>query len=267
MSTTSTTTTTTTPHHHPRHRHHHHHHHHQVINEHPNRQQQKENLRAILLKTAESDFEIEPMPANGEEAWTRLQKGNAVWASGELSSFIKHLAHEVSPEVRQQLVNQQHPFATIVTCSDSRLSPELIFDEGIGMLFVIRVAGNVIDEPTLGTIEYGCEHLGTPLLVLMGHQSCGAIKATFDSVASGTFPEGPLGALVKLIIAPVKSVKDKFPADQHDAAIDAAVKANVEASYNFILEKSSVISTLQKEGKLLIKKAEYYLDSGLVKEL
>lgn len=112
------------------------------------------------------------MNTNSQKALMLLKEGNARFVSGALSPQ-KH-----SDDDRQRLSQGQHPFAVVLCCSDSRVAPEIIFDQHLGDLFVIRNAGNVVDEDVLGSIEYAVEHLGTPLVVVMGHSSCGAVTAT-----------------------------------------------------------------------------------------
>ena len=107
-----------------------------------------------------------------EKALELLKSGNARFVSGTLTPKDNYT------ELRKQLCEGQHPFAVVLCCSDSRVAPEIIFDQKLGDLFVIRNAGNVVDEDVLGSIEYAVEHLGTPLVVVMGHSSCGAVTAT-----------------------------------------------------------------------------------------
>src|SRR5207253_8806048 len=105
------------------------------------------------------------------EAIAKLKEGNGRYASGRLQRSGQRT------ERRAELTKDQHPFAVIVSCSDSRVPPEIVFDQGLGDLFVVRVAGNVIDDHSLGSIEYAVDHLGVRLIVVLGHQSCGAVKA------------------------------------------------------------------------------------------
>jgi len=202
-------------------------------------------------------------PSNPQEAWHRLQKGNACWARGELSKFISHLVPEITPGLRLKLSNEQKPYATIITCSDSRVSPELIFDEGIGLLFIIRVAGNVIDPVSLGSIEYGVEHLKTPVLLIMGHQNCGAVKATLDSV-NNEVPDTHIGSLLKRIRPAVDVVKSKVNVKlEYTVALDMAVQENVRHAIKETMT-SVTVDKLVKEGKLQVIGAEYCFDTGLV---
>ena len=159
---------------------------------------------------------------------------------------------------RQELTKGQHPFATVLSCSDSRVDPEVLFDQGLGDVFVVRVAGNVVEPTTLGSIEYGAEHLHTPLLVILGHESCGAVKATLEAKGK---PEGNIGAILKKIMPAVNTAK-KAKKDP-DETLNIAVQENVKNTYKDIM-KSKIVKELVHEGKLKVVAAEYYLGTGKV---
>ena len=162
---------------------------------------------------------------------------------------------------RAELVRGQSPFATVVTCSDSRVAPEYIFDQGLGDIFVVRVAGNVIEPTTLGSIEYAAEHLHTPLLVIMGHSQCGAVKAAVEAKGN---PEGNIGAIVKKILPAVRTAKKAGKGEEE--TLDLAIKENVRNTYKEIM-KSPVVRHLTHEGKLKIVAAEYHLKDGKVETI
>jgi len=187
---------------------------------------------------------------------TRLFEGNKLFVADAPAK------KDVNQARRQELTKGQHPFATIITCSDSRVAPEYIFDQGLGDIFVIRVAGNVIEPTILGSIEYGVEHLHTPLLIILGHESCGAVKATLESEGE---PEGNIGAILKKIKPAVEAAKKANMKDKAEL-LDLAVRENVRNSYEEIM-KSPVVSHLVKEGKLKIIAAEYLLKNGKVETL
>ena len=189
---------------------------------------------------------------SGDESLLKLLEGNKRFISGQLTT------KDCSVEKRQELTKGQHPFATVLSCSDSRVPPEVIFDEGLGDVFIVRVAGNVVESTTLGSIEYGAEHLHTPLLVILGHESCGAVKATLE--AKGT-PHGNIGAIIKKIMPAVKTAK-KAKKDPEET-LNLAVQENVKNTYKDIM-KSKIIRELVHEGKLKILTAEYYLGTGKV---
>lgn len=190
-----------------------------------------------------------------DEALNLLKDGNARFA-GE-----KILPDNLGDERREELKkNGQHPFAVIVSCSDSRVPPEIIFDQALGDLFVVRVAGNVIDPVALGSVEYAVEHLGSPLIVVMGHEKCGAVTAT---VKGGEAP-GSIGAIVEKI----KPAADKARETglSGDQLVEKATELNVEISM-VELEKSAIIKELVEQGKLKIVGAKYHLGSGQVQWL
>jgi carbonic anhydrase len=149
---------------------------------------------------------------DSDAAAARLREGNARVVSG------KATCPRQSDEVRAALATTQKPFAVVVSCSDSRVPPELIFDQGLGELFVIRVAGEVLDKPALGSVEYGVAHLGARLVVVLGHERCGAVKAAMD----GGHASPNLEALIAPIRPAVASVADK-----EGDKLDLAVRANV----------------------------------------
>lgn len=142
----------------------------------------------------------------------RLEAGNQRFAQ----AMAQH--PDETPALRMKLSTSQHPFATVLACSDSRVAPELIFDQGLGDLFVVRVAGNIVDEAVLGSIEYAVRHLKTSLVVVLGHQRCGAVQA---SLAGGP-PEDHIATLVRAILPAVEDAK-RSPGD----LLDNTVRANV----------------------------------------
>ncbi len=187
----------------------------------------------------------------GDDSLTRLVDGNKRFISGDLSK------KDLGDTRRQELTKGQSPFATILSCSDSRVAPELIFDEGLGDIFIVRVAGNVVQSTTLGSIEYGVEHLKTPLLVILGHESCGAVKATIEAKGK---PEGNIGAILKKIMPAVNAVKKRNGSSD---LLNAAVQENIKNTYRDVM-KSKIVAELVHEGKLKVVAAEYYLGTGKV---
>ena len=170
---------------------------------------------------------------------------------------------DLSSEKREKLVNGQSPFAVIVACSDSRVPPELIFNQWLGDLFVVRVAGNVIDKIELGSVEYAVEHLKTPLIVVMGHEHCGAVEAAVD--ANGKKQHGNIGAIINKIEPSVKKMKSKNL--QGEKLVEEVTNENINNSSREIKESSKAIrEALQKE-KIKIVEAKYMLKSGEVQWL
>ena len=157
---------------------------------------------------------------------------------------------------RSETAENQHPFAIIVTCSDSRVPPEILFDQGIGDLFIIRTAGNVIDSAAIGSIEYAAEHLGVQLIVVLGHERCGAVSA---AVKGGEAP-GHISTLVKYIEPAVEKAKRI----KTGGLIDNAINENVSITVEKIAESEPILKELHEKGKLKVNGAYYDLDSGAV---
>ncbi len=162
-----------------------------------------------------------------------------------------------------ELTKGQNPYVTVLSCSDSRVPPEHIFDAGLGDIFSIRVAGNISDTNEIGSIEYGIEHLETPLLVVLGHTSCGAVTA----VVNNAEVHGNIPALIQKIVPAKEEVKAHHPHLEGDELINQVVKANIWNSIDHLLAKSSAtLKRIQKE-KLKIVGAVYHLDNGNVEWL
>lgn len=191
-----------------------------------------------------------------EEALARLMNGNARYVDG----FAAH-PHADAPR-RAEVAAGQRPFATILACADSRVAPELIFDQGLGDLFVIRVAGNVVDDAVLASIEYSVIHLGSTLVMALGHERCGAVKATLDALAGRGSPEDRdtrIGALAALISPAVRAV----PVGTADP-LDAAVSLNAANAAAEVFAGSRPLRTRVLAGQLKIVAARYDLDDGRV---
>jgi len=191
---------------------------------------------------------------SSETARQRLTEGNTRFVSGNLQ-------HPNQGADRRATVAQgQTPFATILTCSDSRLPAETIFDQGLGDLFIVRVAGNVAKTDEIGSIEYGTGHLGTRLLVVMGHSACGAVKA----VVEGAEVHGNIPELVAPIVPVVERTKAAHPDLPGAQLLAQAIEANVWQSIDAIFEQSATVRDLVKAGKLQVVGAVYDLASGQV---
>jgi carbonic anhydrase len=189
---------------------------------------------------------------SGNEAQERLMDGNKRFVTGDLSK------KDIGDSRRQELIKGQHPFATVLSCSDSRVAPEIIFDQGLGDIFIVRVAGNVVEPTTLGSIEYGVEHLHTPLLVILGHQQCGAVKATLESKGK---PEGNIGAILKKILPAVEAAKKR--GKDKEETLELAIRENIKNTYKDVM-KSKIVRELVHEGKVKVIAAEYMLSTGKV---
>lgn len=157
----------------------------------------------------------------------------------------------------------QYPVATVLTCSDSRVPPELIFDQGIGDLFVIRVAGNVADAVEVATVEYGAGHLGTPLIMVLGHTKCGAVTA----VATHAHVGGNLPSLVDNIVPAVAATEKQHPEIKGDELIYKSIKRNIWQTVEDIFKSSAEIRELARQGKVKVVGALYDIESGEVENL
>lgn len=189
-----------------------------------------------------------------EVAENAIIEGNKRFVSGDLAK------KDLSLDERTNLSeNGQHPFATIITCSDSRVSPELIFDQGLGDLFVIRDAGNVAGTLEIGSVEYAVEHAKTPLVIVMAHDKCGAVDATIK----GGEATPSLQAIIDIIKPSLNKVKAENK-DMSDKEIASEVEnENAKVTVNELL-KSTVIKELVDSGKLKVVAAKYHLESGEV---
>lgn len=196
-------------------------------------------------KAAEKTAEV-----TSEAAMKKLVEGNKRFVTG------KAINPDRDKKRREEIASAQHPFVVILTCSDSRVSPEVIFDQGLGDIFEIRDAGNIVDNVVLGSIEYAVEHLHSPLVVVLGHERCGAVSA---AVAGGEIP-GHIGAIVEEMKESVEKAKAKG-----GDIIDNAVYENIDATVKKISESQPVIEELVKSGKVKVVGAYYDLDSGEVK--
>lgn len=183
-----------------------------------------------------------------EEAVAALMSGNRRYVRGEMLH-----PHQAASR-RDAVAGGQNPFAVVVGCADSRVPPEVLFDQGIGDLFVIRVAGNVVDDFVLGSVEYAVAHLGTPLVMVLGHSSCGAVTATVE----GGSHDGAIGSLIDAIAPAVEEVRG-IPGDLLSNAIARNAERAVEA-----LCASSIVIDARDRGDLRVMPACYCLASGVV---
>jgi carbonic anhydrase len=188
-----------------------------------------------------------------DDALKRLQEGNARFAAGKNT-----LVHEDAKR-RIEVAKTQKPFAIIVGCSDSRVGPEVVFDQGIGDIFVVRTAGQVLDDPAIGSIEYAVEHLGAALIMVLGHERCGAVAAT---VAGGEAPANHVASLIKAIQPAVEKSNGK-----EGDALDNAVRENVREEVAQLKASEPVLAGLVKDGKIKIVGARYDLDTGKVEPI
>jgi carbonic anhydrase len=197
---------------------------------------------------------------DADRALQLLVEGNQRFVEG-------HRRSRDEPQRRAQLAQTQKPIAVIVSCSDSRVPPEIVFDQTLGDLFDVRTAGHVIGDLELGSIEYAAEHLGTPLILVLGHKRCGAVTAAVSAAGNpknggDDAAEGHITAVVKAIEPAVIEVKSR-PGD----LVDNAIYANVRDTVRRLRSTDPILSHLVHEGKLKVVGGRYDLDSGQVEIL
>jgi carbonic anhydrase len=166
------------------------------------------------------------------------------------------------PARRQEVLSGQHPSAMVLYCSDSRVPVETVFDTGIGDLFGMRVAGNLLDSAVLGSIEYAAEHLGVRLLVVLGHSSCGAVAATAEVIRSGQTPGGHIGWLAETLRPAIAEALASLPASE--TSLRTAEEANVRYVIEQTLSRSEIVQEFVEAGRLAIVGAYYDMADGAV---
>jgi len=195
-----------------------------------------------------------------DEALDRLREGNRRFVAGVSSR------HELTNQARRlALTSSQEPFAIILGCSDSRVPAEIIFDQGLGDLFVIRVAGNIAAPSQIGSIEFAAERFGTRLVVVLGHERCGAVQATLEQLARPSAHHSRnLGSIVERIRPSVEALLPGELRHDPDALMQAAVRANVRAVAGHLRDGSDVLAPLIQRHGLRVIGAEYSLTTGVV---
>jgi carbonic anhydrase len=188
---------------------------------------------------------------SADKVWANLMAGNKRFVAGKPQTYA------LVP-LRQKLASKQSPNVIVLSCSDSRVSPELTFDQSLGDLFVIRTAGNVADPVGLGSIEYAVAHFHSPVLVVLGHQRCGAVIA---ACSGEKMPSANLDAIMNKIGPAVTQAKTQAKADD---LVESAVKENVHQSAKDLLANSEIIRDAVKAGKVSVVEAVYQLDTGEV---
>ena len=191
------------------------------------------------------------------EARARLAEGNARFVRGE-ARFLT-----IQSEIRTALVGAQRPYATILGCSDSRVPPELVFDAGLGDLFIVRVAGNVLSPEVLGSLQYAGAHLATPLFVVLGHEGCGAVQAALKSKFHGVRERSRIEVLLRSILPGLVGID---PGLGPELQLQAAVEANLRWTMRQILDTPEV-RLREAEGVMQLTGAVYELETGRVRFL
>jgi carbonic anhydrase len=191
---------------------------------------------------------------SADQIWGSLMTGNQRFING------KPKTRDIVAK-RRSLGKSQHPLVAVLSCSDSRVPPEIVFDQGLGDLFVVRAAGNSGDPVGIGSLEYAVEHLGTMMIVVLGHQSCGAVTA---ACSGETMPTPNLEAVIEPIAKSCRLAKER---PGYGDLIDFAIRNHVHETANELLTHSAVLKHAHDEGKLIIIEAYYSLDSGTVTRL
>ena len=208
-----------------------------------------------LRTSALADPPATGSPGNPDQALAELIAGNKRYVTGQ------NMHHDFGPE-RSALAQSQHPFAIILGCADSRVSPELAFDQTRGRLFVVRLAGNFVDENGLASIEFGATVLGASLIMVLGHDQCGAIKGAIDVVTKNAQLPGHLPNLVAHLKAPVeKALK------QQGSLLENSIRENVLLNVEALRNSNPVLSGMVKENRLRVVGGIYDLATGRVEVL
>lgn len=213
-------------------------------------------LLAVMaaLVSANMVQSAEPAAISAEDALAKLVDGNQRFVDGKLNKATP----EELKNRRAEVAHGQKPIAIVVGCSDSRVGPEIVFDQSVGDIFVVRTAGEVVDNAALGSIEYAVEHLGTPLIVVLGHERCGAVAAA----VAGAKEPGQIGTVLKAIEPAVEETKGQ-PGD----AVDNAIRANVQDVVRKLQSAGPILAERVKQGRLKVVPAYISLDTGKVELL
>ncbi|MGH9337255.1 MAG: carbonic anhydrase [Vicinamibacteria bacterium] len=197
---------------------------------------------------------------SAQEALERLRDGNRRFVSD-----LRAGAMPAGRTRRSELTEGQEPFAIVLGCSDSRVPAEIVFDQGLGDLFVIRVAGNIVAPSQIGSMEFAAERFGTPLVVVLGHSRCGAVLATLEELMRPREKQSRnLRSIVDRIRPSVEGLLATEFRNDRDALLRHAVRANIRASANQLRHGSEVLEQLIQGGRVLVAGAEYSLETGVV---
>lgn len=197
------------------------------------------------------------------EALERLREGNRRFVAGERQQDI-----DISHSKRAALAREQRPFAIILGCSDSRVPAEIVFDQGLGDLFVIRVAGNIVAPSQIGSVEFAAAQFGTRLVVVLGHSRCGAVQATLEELRRPRTGRSPnLHSIVSRIRPSVEGLVAAETCGDDETLLHHAVRANVRVSVDRLRNGSEILEALIRQKGLMVAGAEYSLDTGVVEFL
>lgn len=211
-----------------------------------------------VTETKETERNVTPEVKTPDEALTLLKEGNQRFVDNKLAN------KDLGEERREELVKGQKPFAVVVTCSDSRVVPEHVFNQGLGDVFVIRVAGNILDEAELGSVEYAVDHLESKVVVILGHESCGAVTTAVAKVEDpeGTVTTSNIDAFLDNIEPAVVKAKDTNL--EGTELVEETANINVDMAMEELLNKSELIKTASDKGEIKIVGGKYILSSGSI---
>ena len=195
-----------------------------------------------------------------EQALALLKEGNARFMADRPDVVVQ------GKQRRLEIARSQTPIAVLVSCSDSRVPPELLFGRGLGELFIVRNAGNTVDTVAMGSIEYAVTQLGVPLVVVMGHERCGAVDAALSVVEKQAVYPGSIGRMIEPIVPAVLQAKATLKGDKHahEDLLDASVRENVRRVVRRLRESEALLVEPLQKGKLMVVGARYDLDDGRV---
>ncbi len=211
-------------------------------------------LRAASAAAGDTAPSPEQARATQQAALAALAEGNARFVDG------RQVPHDLGAERRRALAKGQHPRAAVLSCSDSRVPPEHVLDQQLGEIFVVRTAGNVADGVALGSLEYAVEHLGVPVVVVLGHRSCGAVKAAVEVHGKPGHDHGNIDDVLRLVDPAVTRALKAGAKD----VVDAAVRANVDIEAERLVARSPVVAERVRSGRVKVVKAYYDLETGKV---
>lgn len=197
---------------------------------------------------------------SAREALERLREGNRRFTSDERGSDSY-----LTQARRAELTTSQRPFAIVLGCSDSRVPAEIVFDQGLGDLFVIRVAGNIVAPSQVGSVEFAAESFGTPLVVVLGHTRCGAVTATLEELRRPSGGQSPnLRAIVDRVRPAIEGLLETELRHDPEALVRRAIRVNIRASAHHLRHGSRVLEDMIQRDRLLVVGAEYSLETGMV---
>jgi carbonic anhydrase len=189
-----------------------------------------------------------------DQAWAELSAGNARFAEGHSTNSDQDIAR------RAEVAKEQKPFALVFGCGDSRVAAEIVFDQGLGRLFVVRTAGHVVESGVLGSIEFGVEYLKIPLVVVLGHDSCGAVAASIESVETGVLPNGFVRDIVERVTPSVLAAQRAGRTSAEDVGAE-----HVRQTVRLLVDRSAVLADAVDRRECAVVGLVYALDEGRVR--